>query len=344
MHVDKPLNIDDSDLAPNSAYARPINIPTDMAYAHSWYSIAEISRQVTDALSSTARDPDDMPYAILLDLDQKFTNHLTSLPAFLRSDPKSVQETQPLHSQRPLLTHHRDMVQLLVHSRLYRLHRPYLTLGSRDPRYSYSRTICLRSARLIVETTKKLTSSWGPTPLKLWTVIHHVLVAALVLVVDYCLNRSDPRAAERKEEILDCFRYLEGCREHSGIARRGLGQLKELFARGFATGRDSGEGRAGMGERVEGARCSVPGVGDGDGSVGPSEGDVGSDPVAVYPATMAVPAPLEELVERTMLNDQFADADLSFENMDFEDINFDMGDETFASLFEFIEGSKGFFG
>ena len=341
MHVDKPSNVDDSDIGPRSAYAQPINVPTDMAYAHCWYSIAEISRQVTDAISEAGCDADNMPYDILLELDRRFSDYLKSMPPFLRSDPTSLEKSKHLHEQRPILTYHRDMAQLLVHSRLYRLHRPYLARGSRYPRYSYSRTVCLRSARILIELSKELTSSWGPTPTKLWTIIHFNLVATLVLVIDYCLNREDPRAAERKAEILDCFRHLEGCQTHSAIARRGLKQLKELLARGFTRSRYLENGEPRLRDNAEGSRRSVMQV-EKD-FLCPAEVAGVLDPSTVQPM-IAVPAAVPEAPASTTQpqTDQYADIDLSYENIDFESISFGM-DDSFTTFFEALEGGNDFF-
>ena len=341
MHVDKPSNVDDSDIGPHSVFAQPMSVPTDMAYAQSWYSIAEISRQVTDAISEAACDTDNMPYNILLELDRRFSNHLNSMPPFLRTDSTSLEESKYLHEQRPILAHHRNMAQLLIHSRLYRLHRPYLARGSRYPRYSYSRTVCLRSARLLIELSKNLTNSWGPTAMRLWTVIHFNLVAALVLVIDYCLNREDPRAAERKEEILDCFRHLEGYEDHSAIARRGLKQLKELLARGLVPNEYQENGEARLRGNAEGCQSSFPQAKKD--FLWPVEVATVVDPSAAQP-TIADPASTPEMPTSStgMQKNQYTEIDLTFENIDFENMSFGM-DENFTTVFEAFEGGNGLF-
>ena len=55
--------------------------------------------------------------------------------------------------------------------------------------------------------------------------------------MDYCFNREEPRAKERKEEILECFRLLEAGerRSESTIATRGLQKLKEILRDGKRT-------------------------------------------------------------------------------------------------------------
>lgn len=70
--------------------------------------------------------------------------------------------------------------------------------------------------------------------IKIWSVNHHVFVSLTILVMDYCFNREEPRAKERKEEILECFRLLEAGEKQreSTIATRGLQKLKDILRHG----------------------------------------------------------------------------------------------------------------
>jgi hypothetical protein len=70
--------------------------------------------------------------------------------------------------------------------------------------------------------------------IKIWTVNHHVFVSLTILVMDYCFNREEPRAKERKEEILECFKLLEDGQKQreSTIATRGLQKLKDILRDG----------------------------------------------------------------------------------------------------------------
>lgn len=124
----------------------------------------------------------------------------------------------------------RHMAHFGIHTRISRLHRPYLVRGAQDPRYAYSRMVCLRSARTVIELGKKMTTQIQDlASIKIWSVNHHVFVSTVILVMDYCFNRDEPRAKERKEEILECFRILESSREDSTIATRGLQKLRTML-------------------------------------------------------------------------------------------------------------------
>lgn len=67
-----------------------------------------------------------------------------------------------------------------------------------------------------------------------WPIIHHHFVSTIVLVMDYCYNRDEPQAAQRKEEILECFRVLERFKSSSAIADNGVEQLKKVLNRSKA--------------------------------------------------------------------------------------------------------------
>lgn len=92
--------------------------------------------------------------------------------------------------------------------------------------------ICLRSARTVIEIGKAMSdTSKGLEPVRIWTITHHIFCSTVILVMDYCFNREDPRAKERKEEIMECFKLLERSQEASTIATQGLKQLREILRR-----------------------------------------------------------------------------------------------------------------
>lgn len=74
----------------------------------------------------------------------------------------------------------------------------------------YSRMVCLRSARSIMELGNAImATSRDLIAFKVWAINHHMYVATVILVMDYCFNRNEPRAKEREEEILECFETLK---------------------------------------------------------------------------------------------------------------------------------------
>lgn len=88
---------------------------------------------------------------------------------------------------------------------------------------------------------RQLASGFNPDSARLWIVVYHVFVATVTLVMDYVSHRDDSQAAERKREIMNCYRLLEGVQEESVIARRGLRHLKGVMRDWMAKGERQGE-------------------------------------------------------------------------------------------------------
>ncbi|KAH9213722.1 hypothetical protein DL95DRAFT_436295 [Leptodontidium sp. 2 PMI_412] len=257
MNVDYPSNVDDDHIIPlgPASYAQPPSVPTEMTYHIFRLRFSAVFREMVDAAWETGSDMDDLPYEIVLELDKKLSaiaaDFDNSYSALTKNVPNNARPGSPRvdgkipDAKRMRLIRQRNLAQFGMHTRLARLHRPYLVRGAQDPRYSYSRMVCLRSARTVIELGKMMAeSSKEISYIKMWFVNHHVFVSTVILVMDYCFNREEPRARERREEILECFRLLEGSRNESTIASRGLAKLKSML--GEKSGEARGMGREGV--------------------------------------------------------------------------------------------------
>ncbi|KAH7370091.1 hypothetical protein BKA65DRAFT_602631 [Rhexocercosporidium sp. MPI-PUGE-AT-0058] len=228
MNVDYPSNVDDDAITPL------------MTYLHFRLRFSTVIREMVDTAWETGSDMDDLPYELVLEFDKKLNTIATDFENSYTAVTKSVSNCSRLGSPRAdgkisdaksmRLLRQRNMAQFGMHTRFARLHRPYLVRGAQDPRFSYSRMVCLRSARTVIELGKMMVgSSKELSSIKIWFVNHHVFVSTVILVMDYCFNREEPRAKERREEILECFRVLEESTEESTIASRGLAKLKSML-------------------------------------------------------------------------------------------------------------------
>nr|A0A411PQN2.1 RecName: Full=Agnestins biosynthesis cluster transcription factor AgnL11; AltName: Full=Agnestins biosynthesis cluster protein L11 [Paecilomyces divaricatus]QBG38877.1 transcription factor [Paecilomyces divaricatus] len=229
MTVDLPTNVDDQDIRPAGNYAQPLeNAPTDMTFSILRTRISVIFREIVDAATDSGCLQEELPYDVVLAFDHRLHGIMADAPACFRTDPRSSRAP----SRSPDLRLHR-----LIANALNRLHRPYLARGARDPKYSYSRMVCLRTARSVIELCKEMTGANEEFQhVKMWTIVHPLFNSVLVLVMDYCLNREEPRGDERKAEILEGFRLLEACQEDSALAQRGLQQMRQLL-KGSASAR-----------------------------------------------------------------------------------------------------------
>ncbi|TGO36033.1 hypothetical protein BHYA_0137g00140 [Botrytis hyacinthi] len=238
MKCDYPSNVNDVDIGPPGDYKQPSCMETDMTYSTFRYQLSIICREIVDAMQNLGCEIHELPYETVLNFDRKLICMLSEIPPALRIDAKSRAQYKDLDAKHPLLAVQRTAGHFGIQTRFTRLHRPYLARGAHDPRFSYSRMVCLRSARSVIELGTELTE-WGKKqnfqPVRMWTVTHHIFVATVILVMDFCLNKDDPRSEERKSEIVDAFRMLESCQESSTLSRRGLEQLRDILRRGTSS-------------------------------------------------------------------------------------------------------------
>ncbi|KAK0106282.1 hypothetical protein ONS96_003922 [Cadophora gregata f. sp. sojae] len=242
MNVDYPTNVDDDYITPlgPSSYAVPSEKPTEMTFFLFRIRFATVFRELVDAAWDTGSDMDNLPYEIVLEFDKKLNDLSVDFEKVYSSVTQNMSNFaerdqgpggKPEDWKTSQLLRQRNMAMFGMHTRFSRLHRPYLVRGAQDPRYSYSRMVCLRSARTVIELGRMITASNKElSTIKFWAVNHHIFVSTVILVMDYCFNREEPRAKERKEEILECFRLLEGTAEESTIASRGLMKLTKMLS------------------------------------------------------------------------------------------------------------------
>lgn len=239
MNVNYPSNVDDIAIPSpsiNADYAQPMGQMTEMTYFILRIRFSVALRAIVDSAWDANCDLDDMPYEVVLESDKRLNDLLSELETAFKDlksstfEPGDPTDDTPAAKKYSLLQRQHDMCLFGIHTRFTRLHRAYLLRGAADPKYAYSRMICLRSARTVVEIGRAMTLTRRDiTSIKIWTLNHHLFVSCVILVMDYCFNREEPRAKERKEEILDCFRLLESSKQECTIATRGLAKLRHML-------------------------------------------------------------------------------------------------------------------
>lgn len=75
-----------------------------------------------------------------------------------------------------------------------------------------------------------------------WSVMHHVFMAAVILLMDVCFNWDDILAKKRKEEVLDACRMLSKAQESSSTVREGINAMMGVLQKHWkaANGKQSG--------------------------------------------------------------------------------------------------------
>jgi len=355
MNVDYPTNVDDNSITPDGNYAKPLCIPTEMTYFIFRIRFSSIFREMVDAAWDAGSDMDELPYELVLDFDKRLNDLVVDFDKqyhIIVNKPlgKSGDDTEALlGGKRAIIARQRNMALFGLHTRFARLHRPYLVRGAQDPRYAYSRMVCLRSARTVIELGKQMTAaSKDLASIKIWSVNHHVFVSTVILVMDYCFNREEPRAKERREEILECFRVLEGSKDESTIATRGLQKLRNMLGDGASGGRAATNHEP---TRAAAAPVDAPLPNPNSNPNTNQNPNLqythgAFDPVTYQPSDqgfhMAYPnAPLSGSFGQPMLQNQWPDLDYaSFENINFD---VDLDASQFEALFYNIDTNSELF-
>lgn len=231
MNVQRPANIDDTIPDSKEESSLPTPTPTKMSYSVERLKLAEVCREIVDATAYENMRGREVSYDKILELDRKL-RQAYDFPAFFRLDPVSRHRFASLYHHRPAIAWQRCLLHQAYHSRLCRLHRQYLIRGARYPTYSYSHVVCLQSARKVLE-IKRIMDEDEPTFMPpssvVWSVMHHVFMAAVILLMDVCFNWDDILAEKRKEEVLDACRMLSKAQQSSSTVREGINAMMEVL-------------------------------------------------------------------------------------------------------------------
>ncbi|KAJ9647676.1 hypothetical protein H2204_000306 [Knufia peltigerae] len=226
MNVKYPSNTDDTLITPNAQEeGLSWSFPTEMSAFLQRIKLANLCREIVDALPSAFSDSQEPEYAIIMMLDNKLQQYLKELPIFFQLDPMSIQQSQKVCEERPYIAWQRLSIHFSLHARLCRLHRPYHLIGSTNPDYAYSRTTCLSSAHTILDLRRSmddLIPLAGIRPARLWTVMQHVSMAALTLATDVSFNPDSADAEAQKAKVMAAYQTLEKSREESSALMQGI--------------------------------------------------------------------------------------------------------------------------
>ncbi|PWY96644.1 C6 zinc finger domain protein [Aspergillus sclerotioniger CBS 115572] len=232
MNVNKPTNIDDDAIGTHGVVTLPSSTPTDMSFFLQRLKLAFVSRDVVDATSYEHLHGLEISYDKILELDRKFHEALAEIPEFFRLDAASRRRFASVYEERPTIAWQCCLLQQGFYSRLCRLHRDFFIRGAREPAYSYSHVICLQSARKVLEIKRIMDGNepnHTPPNSVVWSVMHHVFAAAVILLLDVCFNWDDILAEKRKEEVLDACRMLSKAQESSSLVREGINGMMSVL-------------------------------------------------------------------------------------------------------------------
>lgn len=232
MNVKRPSNLDDDEIGTEGSHEKPRSVPTVMSYTLARLELADVCREFADTTATDYFQGIEVSYDKILQLDRKIHEAYRRLPEFFLFDLTNRQRFSELYKQRPTIAWQRCLIQQGYHSRLCRLHRQFFIRGARDPLLSYSHVICLDSARKVIQ-IKRIMDEEEPcfkqNSSMVRSIIHHVFMAAVILLMDVCFNWDDILGDRRREEVLDACRMLSKAQQSSPVVREGISGMMEIL-------------------------------------------------------------------------------------------------------------------
>ncbi|KAF7122072.1 hypothetical protein CNMCM5793_000027 [Aspergillus hiratsukae] len=78
-----------------------------------------------------------------------------------------------------------------------------------------------------------------PPTSAVWSVMHHVFMAAVILLMDVCFNWDDLLADQRKPEVLDACRTLSKAQGTSSLVSQGIQAMMDVLQKHWKSGKHS---------------------------------------------------------------------------------------------------------
>lgn len=152
MRVNLPRYMPESDKFANGLWSEPAVLHMTLRIR-----IAEVCREIADALPFGSGDLTTLPYSTIAALDRKFEGILADLPAL----HLSVSPTDDLFKR---LAAQRETGSLAVHARRARFLRPLLQVKDLTPRFHFFRRTCFKSVEAVMEIASRLLSQAVDSP------------------------------------------------------------------------------------------------------------------------------------------------------------------------------------
>ncbi|KAE8440763.1 hypothetical protein EG329_006598 [Mollisiaceae sp. DMI_Dod_QoI] len=235
VHVRPPKDCTDDDLVLGGEENGPTSIitpqPTAMTFFLSRLQLAHICREMTDTVPLETSKLLQMPYEHIIALDKKLEDFISNLPFFFKLDADSRSRSRALETVYPKIPMSRYCITTEAHSRRCKLHQRFLHRQSVDPRYAYSRSTCMESARTVVQAYKDLREHNAPSRMTelMGMAVHFTHLALVVMVMDLCFNRDEADGREIKEEVKEALQMFEDAEDASPLLGRFLSSLKDVL-------------------------------------------------------------------------------------------------------------------
>ncbi|BEI90346.1 uncharacterized protein CcaverHIS019_0304160 [Cutaneotrichosporon cavernicola] len=206
-----PANIEDEDLVDDQPLRpQPVNVRTRMSFQLAKLKFAEISqRQIWQANNNN-----HPPYSFILSVDRELRKAMLELPAFFQPDGSASIPQDASSDPKKLVEHYEKItLSLAIHSRMLRLHRPWLSRGYEDERFAYSKEQCIRAARASL---RMMSDDSGVARFleKWWIPLFYVTVSGMVVIIDLLkTTRREMKSKTYEEKVAEVKGALNQMRQ-----------------------------------------------------------------------------------------------------------------------------------
>ncbi|ORY21258.1 hypothetical protein BCR39DRAFT_569954 [Naematelia encephala] len=219
-----PANIEDEDIIDDQPLKpQPMSVRTRMSFQLARLKFAEIShRQIWQA-----NNHNHPPYSFILSVDGELRKAMIELPAFFQ--PDSSAPNPPANDPKGLVQYYEKvMLNLAIHSRMLRLHRPWLSRGYEDERFAYSKEQCIRAARASLRMMSKNDGTASFLE-KWWIPLFYVSVSGLVIIIDLLRTaKRDMNNTETVQKITEVKGALDQMRQISDVSHPSRAAVKVM--------------------------------------------------------------------------------------------------------------------
>ncbi|WFC98106.1 hypothetical protein MYAM1_000828 [Malassezia yamatoensis] len=223
MTTQYPLNIDEEDLPDSETHVLPPALEEGRATINNLtpytFQIARLgSERISEAANKT------QSYDLVLEMDGKLRQLLSSLPIYLRPDPalEQLPEVRREQSQRPYLAMHRLIIFEAVNHQLLMLHREYMCRGHHEEQYASSTRIAVDAARTILSCRQQI-DNVHPSVQRHPIFLHHLFQAATVLALNLkSLVRDGQGSSQVAHQLRDDLSLMQNYIAESNDVAGGL--------------------------------------------------------------------------------------------------------------------------
>ncbi|KAI5849077.1 hypothetical protein BZA05DRAFT_402146 [Tricharina praecox] len=185
-----PLNLNDWDIMESTEVPpdpRPSNC-TETSFQIVLLRSLPVRMEIARLVNSLDANP---PYEEILRLDKEITQYLQDIPHNLK-----IETTSKVHIEAGLSLP-KQLLDLYLRRFLLLLHSPFAAQG-KDPRYSYSRHVCLENATMLLSNSKQFQDT---TVLRALYFKDEHMQAALTICLDLFINKPNPGLALSRDML-----------------------------------------------------------------------------------------------------------------------------------------------